>query len=398
MAFYVQKFGGTSVGGIDRMDAVAARIAADWNAGHEIVVVVSAMAGETDRLLRLARAVSTHGRPNPRELDVLLATGEQVSIALLCMALEKQGITAVSFTGWQAGIRTDARFSQATITDINTRAIKQALAQGRLPVVAGFQGVTETLEISTIGRGGSDTTAVALAAALDADECQIFTDVDGVYTADPRQVERAHRLDEIDFDSMALMAAHGSKVLQIHSVEIARDRNVTLRVLSAFEPGAGTQINGGVRPRGVLVRGIACQKDRALLGLDGSGNTEEIRNLLVNMRVPAEFLGQKVANDGVLGFNLAVPDGDFEHAKEIIEAMPAASGVTVSAHRRVAVISLIGSNLSNNDGFSGRLAKVTGSASGNCRWIGVREKCVSLVVDDEFADEWANRLHDEFCL
>ncbi|MFT5427254.1 MAG: aspartate kinase, partial [Gammaproteobacteria bacterium] len=264
MALLVQKFGGTSVGSIGRIQAVAEKVAKARSDGHDVVVVVSAMSGETNRLLSLAHEISE--QPSSREMDVLLSTGEQVTIALLSMALEEQNCRARSFTGAQVHIRTDSAHCKARIVDIDVVRVKKALTAGEVVVVAGFQGIDEQGNITTLGRGGSDTTAVAMAAALKADECHIFTDVDGVYTADPRVEPKARRLDIITYEEMLEMASLGSKVLQIRSVEFARNYNVQLRVLSSFEEGEGTLITAEDESmEQALISGIAHNKDEAKL-------------------------------------------------------------------------------------------------------------------------------------
>ncbi|MCW8330615.1 aspartate kinase [Photobacterium sp. SDRW27] len=261
----VQKFGGTSVGSIERIQAVAERIIEAKEKGKQLVVVVSAMSGETNRLLGLAQQIDAV--PAARELDVLMSAGEQVSMALLAMMLNRMGHAAISLTGWQAGIKTDSQFNDAKITDVDPSYIQQLLEQDQIVIVAGFQGITDNRDITTLGRGGSDTTAVALAGALNADECQIFTDVDGVYTCDPRLVPEARRLDVVHFDDMTSMARNGAKVLQLQSVEYARQHGVPLRVLSSFEEGEGTLVSFDSSAVAGVV-GIALKKQQTLLDVD----------------------------------------------------------------------------------------------------------------------------------
>src|SRR5690554_5119184 len=274
MALFVQKYGGTSVGSVERIEAVADKVKSFHDAGHQMVIVLSAMSGETNRLIGLAQSISEN--PEPREMDTLVSTGEQVTIALLAIALQKRGINARSFTGWQVGIKTDSSHMKARIEDIATDSMREVLDNGGVVIAAGFQGVDEDNNITTLGRGGSDTTGVALAAALKADECQIYTDVDGVYTTDPRIVERARRLDRITFEEMLEMASLGSKILQIRAVEFAGKYNVPLRVLSSFEDGPGTLITldeDDDTMEKPLVSGIAFSRDEAKVTLAGVPDT-----------------------------------------------------------------------------------------------------------------------------
>ena len=301
MALIVQKYGGTSVGNVERIGNVANKVKGWRERGHDVIVVVSAMSGETNRLVALAQAIQE--TPTPRELDVLLSTGEQVTIALLAMALEERGCPARSYTGAQVHILTDSAFNKARIVDIDSQRIHDDLAQGRVVVVAGFQGVDEVGNITTLGRGGSDTTAVALAAALKADECQIYTDVDGVYTTDPRVVPEARRLDRITFEEMLEMASLGSKVLQIRSVEFAGKYNVPLRVLSSFEEGEGTLIT--YEEEGMeeaLISGIAFNRDEAKLTVvgvpDQPGVAYKILGPIAEANVEVDMIIQNVGADG----------------------------------------------------------------------------------------------------
>ena len=301
MALLVHKYGGTSVGSPERIIAVAEKVMAAREQGHSIVVVVSAMSGETNRLLALADAVSD--MPVPRELDVLLSTGEQVTIALLSMALEQRGCAARSYTGGQVHIRTDSVHNKARIREIDDKRIHADLGAGRVVVVAGFQGIDDKGNITTLGRGGSDTTAVALAAALKADECQIYTDVDGVYTTDPRVVPEARRLDRITFEEMLEMASLGSKVLQIRSVSFAGRYNVPLRVLSSFEEGNGTLITyEDDKMEQALISGIAFNRDEAKLTIIGVPDTPGVAHKLLgpvaDANIEVDMIIQNVAPDG----------------------------------------------------------------------------------------------------
>lgn len=405
MALLVQKFGGTSVGDIDRIDGVAERVVAARDDGHQVVVVVSAMAGETDRLLRLAGAISTHGRPNPRELDVLLATGEQVTIALLCMALEKAGITGRSYTGRQAGILTDDFHGRARIEQVNAAALQAELSHGRVPVVAGFQGETRDGSISTLGRGGSDTTAVALAAALKADECQIFTDVDGVYTADPRYVPDARRIDRIGFEEMLEMSGQGSKVLQIRSVEFARRHAVPLRVLSTFEGGQGTLIVDGEKGKQVespRITGIACERQTAQLRLTSLAAVPDIAYRLLaplaDANIEVDFVSQSLAEDRRMDFTLTVPRSDYDLAREILAPVAAAQQGRISGNSQLAKISVIGLGVRTHATVISRVLSVLAREGIEVLQLATTQIRVSVLLSEEKAANAVRLLHDEFGL
>lgn len=406
MALLVQKFGGTSVGDIARIDGVAARVARSVEQGHQVVVVVSAMAGDTDRLLNLAFAASTHGRPNPRELDVLLSSGEQVSTALLSMSLEKYGVTACSFSGRQAGIRTDERHSRARILEIDPAALADTLARGRVPVVAGFQGETAAGATTTLGRGGSDTTAVALAAALDADECQIFTDVDGVYTADPRVVPDARRLQRVGFEHMLELAGQGSKVLQVRSVEFARKHDVRLRVLSTFESGPGTLIADVAEDEDATmmeeprITGIACSRAEALLRLLDLPAADDVAARVLGPLAAAEIevdmIVQNVAKGGRMDFTLTVGRQEYDLAKERLSQEFSSAGAAIAGDSRVAKISLIGVGVKSHASIAARLYD-TLQRSGIQVHLGTTSQVrISVLIDEDRADEAVRALHKEF--
>ncbi|MDX1444204.1 MAG: aspartate kinase [Gammaproteobacteria bacterium] len=402
MALLVQKFGGTSVGDLDRIDGVAARVAATVRAGHEVIVVVSAMAGETDRLLNLALAASPHGRPNPRELDVILSTGEAVTTALLAMSLESHGITASSWSGRQAGIRTDNRHARARISAVDPAALLAEAGKGRVPVVAGFQGETEDGHVTTLGRGGSDTTAVALAAATGADECQIFTDVDGVYTADPRVVPEARRLDRIGFEEMLEMAGQGSKVLQIRSVEFARKHGVRLRVLSTFEKGEGTlvaEIEESAMEE-AHITGIACSRNEALLRIGGLPDGPDIASRVVGplakADVPLDMIFHNVARDGTIDFTVTMGRDDYEVARErLAQAFPA-QAAGISGNRRVAKVSLIGVGVKSHASIAARLFEALAQAGINILLSSTTQVRISVLVDESDADNAVRALHNQF--
>lgn len=406
MALLVQKFGGTSVGDIDRIDGVAARIAAAVAAGNQVIVVVSAMAGETDRLLNLAFAASTHGRPNPRELDVLLATGETVTTALLCMALEKHGVTACSFSGRQAGIRTDNRHSRARITEIDINALQEQVERGRVPVVAGFQGECEDGSVTTLGRGGSDTTAVALAAATGASECQIFTDVDGVYTADPRIVPAARRLSQISFEHMLEMAGQGSKVLQIRSVEFARKHNVTLRVLSTFESGPGTLVTDdkpeeeNTEMEEARITGIACNKAEALLRVTGlppaTDTASKVIGALAGADILVDMIVHNMAKNGQIDFTLTVGREEYDLARERLSQALMAASPGIEGNSRVAKVSLIGVGVRSHASIAARLYSALAQAGIEVLMSATSQVRISVLVDEIDADKAVRALHNEF--
>lgn len=403
MALLVQKFGGTSVGDIDRIDGVAERVLAARNDGHQVVVVVSAMAGETDRLLRLAGAISTHGRPNPRELDVLLATGEQVTIALLCMALEKAGVTGRSYTGSQAGILTDQVHGRGRIEQVKPDSLLADLERGRVPVVAGFQGQSPDGSVVTLGRGGSDTTAVALAAALKADECQIFTDVDGVYTADPRLAPDARRLEHIGFEEMLEMAGQGSKVLQIRSVEFARRHSVPLRVLSTFESGNGTLIIDVEEESSMeapLITGIACDRQAAHLRLRrlpaGADTAHRLLAPLADANIEVDFISQSLAENGCMDFNFTVNRSDYELAREILAPHAAAQQASISGNPRVAKVSVIGLGVRTHASIVARVLGILAKAGMQVHQVATTQIRVSVLVDELDAPAAVQLLHDEF--
>ncbi|UCH52319.1 MAG: aspartate kinase, partial [Pseudomonadota bacterium] len=356
MALVVQKYGGTSVGNPERIQAVAQRVARWRTKGDSVVVVVSAMSGVTDSLIKLAKSV--HEEPPARELDVLLATGEQQTIALLAMALEKIGVAARSYTGQQVHIRTDNAFGKARITDIGGQRIRNDLDKGRVVVVAGFQGVDEEGNITTLGRGGSDTTGVALAAALKADECQIYTDVDGVYTTDPRVVPHARRLDRITFEEMLEMASLGSKVLQIRSVEFAGKYRVPLRVLSSFEEGPGTLITYEENEmEAPLISGIAFNRDEAKLVLRGvpdrPGIAASILGEVGKANVNVDMIVQNVAADGLTDFTFTVHRNDYKKSLEILKQVAKElKAREATGDDKIAKISVVGVGMRSHAGIA----------------------------------------------
>ncbi|WP_018954471.1 aspartate kinase [Thioalkalivibrio sulfidiphilus] len=400
MALIVQKYGGTSVGSVERIQHVADKVLAYRKDGHEVVVVVSAMSGETDRLLGLARSINP--RIEGRELDVLLSTGEQVTIALLAMALEARGCPARSYTGAQVHILTDSAHNKARIRDIDGARVRRDLADGRVVVVAGFQGVDEHGNITTLGRGGSDTTAVALAAALKADECQIYTDVDGVYTTDPRVVPNARRLDRITFEEMLEMASLGSKVLQIRSVEFAGKYNVPLRVLSSFKDGPGTLIT--FEEEGMeqaLISGIAFNQNEAqltILGVpDQPGVAYRILGPISDANIEVDMIVQNVGADATTDFTFTVHRNDYDKALGILKGLSTELGARqVSGDPKIVKISLVGVGMRSHAGIASKMFKALAKEGINIRMISTSEIKVSVVVDEKYLELGVRALHDAF--
>jgi aspartate kinase len=402
MALIVQKYGGTSVGTPERIQAVAARVKRFRESGHDVVVVLSAMSGVTDALIKLARSV--HDDPPPRELDVLLATGEQQTIALLCMALDKMGCPARSYTGYQVHIRTDSAFGKARIVEIDETRMREDLKQGRVVVVAGFQGVDEAGNITTLGRGGSDTTGVALAAALKADECQIYTDVDGVYTTDPRIVPQARRLDRITFEEMLEMASLGSKVLQIRSVEFAGKYRVPLRVLSSFEEGPGTLITYEENEmEAPLISGIAFSRDEAKLTIRGvpdkPGIATQILDAISNADINVDMIVQNVGADGTTDFTFTVHRGEYKKSLEILKRVSQElKAREVIGDDKIVKISVVGVGMRSHAGIASKMFKTLANEGINIQMISTSEIKISVVIEEKYLELGVRALHGAFGL
>lgn len=403
MSLLVQKYGGTSVGSVERIQAVADRVYKTTQQGNQVVVVVSAMSGETNRLLALADKISD--RPLPRELDVLVSTGEQVTTALLCMALSELGQEARSYTGRQAGILTDDSYNKARINEINTEAVMKDLNEGRVVVLAGFQGVNEAGDVTTLGRGGSDTSAVAMAAALKADECQIYTDVNGVYTTDPRVVSNARKLDKITFEEMLEMASLGSKVLQIRSVEFAGKYNVALRVLSSFEEGEGTLItideDEGLEQ--ALISGIAFNRDEAQLTVRGVPDTPgiayRILGAVADANIEVDMIVQNISGDNVTDFTFTVNRADYEKVSEIVNTVAKDLGAAdVSGRKDIAKLSVVGVGMRSHAGIASKMFAALAAEQINILMISTSEIKVSVVVDEKYLELGVRTLHDAFDL
>jgi len=404
MALIVQKYGGTSVGSIEKILNVAQKVIATQKQGHDLVVVVSAMSGETNRLIELARQISD--KPDPREYDVIVSTGEQVTIALLSMAIKKLGADARSYTGPQVRILTDDAHTKARIVDIDAEPIMSDLKAGRIVVVAGFQGMDAKGNLTTLGRGGSDTTAVALAAALKADECQIYTDVDGVYTTDPRVVPNARRLDKITFEEMLEMASLGSKVLQIRSVEFAGKYGVPLRVLHSFQEGPGTLItydSEGGQMEDAVISGIAFNRDEAELTISGvpdqPGIAYQILGPVGEANIEIDMIIQNIGADGCTDFTFTVHRNDFQKALEILKKTKQELGAReVSGDDTIVKISLVGVGMRSHAGIASKMFKTLAAENINIRMISTSEIKISVVVGEKYLELGVRALHDAFGL
>ncbi|MDD2723799.1 MAG: aspartate kinase [Methylovulum sp.] len=402
MALYVYKFGGTSVGTVERIKAVAEKVKTAQDLGDRIVVVVSAMSGETNRLIGLAKEIQV--QPTEREMDVLISTGEQVTVALLSMALHEIGCDACSYTGGQVKILTDSSHTKARIRKIDDTRIHANLNQGKVVVVAGFQGVDEHDNITTLGRGGSDTTAVALAAALKADECLIFTDVDGVYTTDPRVEPKARRLDRITFEEMLEMASLGSKVLQIRSVEFAGKYNVALRVLSSFTEGCGTLITYEESSmESALISGIAFNRDEAKLTITGvpdrPGVASTILGPIADANIEVDMIVQNIADDATTDFTFTVHRNDYQRALAILEQTCAELGARkVTGDNTIVKVSIVGVGMRSHAGIASTMFKTLASEGINIRMISTSEIKISVVVDEKYLELAVRALHAAFKL
>jgi len=404
MALIVQKYGGTSVGTVERIEAVAEKIIVSKNNGNQVVVVVSAMSGETNRLIGLAEEIQGTTSPSGRELDVLVSTGEQVTIALLSMALQKRNCAAVSCTGGQLNIRTDNKFNKARIQDIDGERLKKLLDDGNVVVVAGFQGIDSEGNITTLGRGGSDTTAVALAAAVKADECQIYTDVDGVYTTDPRVEPNARRLSRITFEEMLEMASLGSKVLQIRAVEFAGKYDVPLRVLSSFKEGPGTLITlEDDSMEDPLISGIAFNRDEAQLTIkaipDQPGVAAHILGPISAENIEVDMIVQNVGSDETADFTFTVHRNDYEKALKVIEnTIDNLGGGQVGGDPSIVKLSLVGVGMRSHAGIASRMFTALAAEKINIRMISTSEIKISVVIEEKYLELGVRTLHEAFGL
>ncbi len=402
MTLIVQKFGGSSVRDIARIQHVARKVKASADQGVSLVVVLSAMAGETDRLERLAFETSTH--PTPREMDVLLATGEQQTVALLAMVLNDMGCKARSYTGSQVRVLTDHTHTKARILQVETDNLRRDLDQGFIVVVAGFQGITEEGDITTLGRGGSDTSAVALAAALKADECQIYTDVEGVFTTDPRMVPQARRMPRVTFEEMLELASLGAKVLQIRSVEFAGKYNVPLRVLSTFQDGPGTLITYEEKDmEQPVVSGIAFNRDEAKFTLRGipdvPGMAAKILGPVSAAHIEVDMIVQNLPDNGLTDFTFTVHRRDFEQTKEILLGIQKELKAThLVADKNIAKVSLVGVGMRSHAGIANRMFEVLGQEGINIQLVGTSEIKISVVMDEKYLELGVRALHEAFAL
>ena len=402
MALIVQKYGGTSVGSIEKIGNVADKVCAHVSKGDQIVVAVSAMSGETNRLIALAEEMSV--QPHPRELDVLVSTGEQVTIALLTMALHDRGCDARSYTGSQIRMLTDSAHGKARIREIQCDAIRKDLEQGRVIVVAGFQGVDEHGNITTLGRGGSDTTAVAMAAALKADECQIYTDVDGVYTTDPRIEPKSRKLDQITFEEMLEMASLGSKVLQIRAVEFAGKYNVPLRVLSSFEEGEGTLISlEDENVEQATIAGIAFNRDEAQLTIAGVPDKPGVASLILgpitDANIEIDMIVQNIGADGSTDFTFTVHRNDYSKALGLLQKTSTELGAKqVIGDDHIVKVSLVGVGMRSHAGIASTMFQTLAREGINIRMISTSEIKISVVIDEKYLELAVRSLHEAFGL
>ena len=403
MSLLVQKFGGTSVATAERIESVADKISGFHKRGDNIVVVVSAMSGETNRLIELANRIDKTA--SPREMDVLLSTGEQVTVALLCIALHKRGCKAKSYVGSQVPILTDNAYSKARILDIESSLLQKDLAKGQVIVVAGFQGIDDQGNITTLGRGGSDTTAVALAVALKAEECQIYTDVDGVYTTDPRVVENARRLDSITFEEMLEMASQGSKVLQIRAVEFAGKYKIPLRVLSTFNEGSGTLITleDNLNMEKPIVSGIAFNRDEAKLTVRGipdiPGSAARILGAVGRANIEVDVIVQNVAQDKTASLTFTVHRNEMKKAEDVLNKVAIELGATsVESDENIAKLALVGVGMRSHAGVAATMFDTLGKENVNIQMISTSEIKITVVIAENLLDLSVRSLHSIFGL
>ena len=395
----VQKFGGSSVADAEKIKNVARRVAAGAS-GHQIVVVVSAMGKTTDDLVGLAHQITPS--PDPREMDVLLATGEQVTIALLAMALQGFGLKARSFTGLQAGMRTDTAHTSARLIRMETDRVRQALDAGEIAIVAGFQGLSEADEITTLGRGGSDLTAVALAAALKADVCEIYTDVDGVYTADPNIVPDARKLARVAYDEMLEMASLGAKVLQARSVEFAKKYGVPVHVRSTFKPDEGTLVTReehGMEE--VVVTGVTHDRNQAKISIlrvpDRPGIAAQAFGAIADRNIVVDMIVQNISRDGYTDMSFTVPRSDYTRAVAALEDVARKIDAQGVVHdERVAKVSIVGVGMRSHSGVASRMFGVLSREGINIQMISTSEIAISCVIDDKYTELAVRALHDAF--
>ncbi|ULA65839.1 MAG: Aspartate kinase AskLysC [Nitrospira sp.] len=402
MALIVQKYGGTSVGNIERIHRVAERVERAQKDGQQVVVVLSAMSGETDRLLKLAHDATNS--PDERELDMLLSTGERVTIALLAMELRGRGVNARSFTGRQVGIHTDSAHTKARISRVTAERIKEAIAGGVIPVVAGFQGINASSDVTTLGRGGSDLTAVALAAALKADRCIIYTDVDGVYTADPNIVPAARRLDKISYEEMLEMASLGAKVLQSRSVEFAAKYSVPVEVNSSFKEGKGTLVTReDADMEGVMVSGVTGDRNQAKITIvgvpDRPGIAARVFGAVANANIVVDMIIQNVSQASMTDISFTVPKADLRNAVDLVQRLSQEIGArSVAVTESIAKVSLIGVGMRSHSGVAAKMFEVLSREGVNIMMISTSEIKISCVIEEKYLELAMRTLHTAFGL
>ena len=399
MGLIVQKFGGTSVKDRNRIFNVARIVANTRNQGNDVVVVVSAQGDTTDDLI--AKAAEITGDPSHREMDMLLATGEQISIALLAMALQEIGVPSISLTGWQAGFSTDRAYTKARIKRLNTERVESELARNRVVVVAGFQGLNRSADITTLGRGGSDTSAVALAAALHADRCQIFTDVEAVYTADPRKIPKATKLKEITFDEMLELASLGAQVLNNRSVELAKKYGVELEVLSSINPVPGTVVKEETQVEGMLIKGVAKDEDVAVISIlevpDVPGMSFKVFSLLAQKNINVDIILQSSGRDNCKDVIFTCPKGEAETAMSVLGANKSRfGGGEITINRDVAKVSVVGAGMQSHPGTASTMFEALYSQNINIHMISTSEIKISVIIDKADADKAVAAIHDAF--
>lgn len=399
MSLIVQKFGGSSVANAERLVNVAKIVTDTYRAGNQVVVVVSAQGDTTDDFI--AKAAELNDRPSKREMDVLLSAGEQISMSLLAMAIQKQGCTAISLTGWQAGIQTDINYSEARIRKVKPERVLSELDRGRIVIVAGFQGINKQDDITTLGRGGSDTTAVAIAASLGADLCQIYTDVDGVYTADPRIVPDARKLTEITYDEMLELASLGAQVLHNRSVEMAKKYNVDLEVISSFTRNPGTKVKEGSDMEKLNVSGVARDNNCARIAVinlpDEPGVAFKVFSLLAKHKINVDIILQSVGKNKVKTISFTVPENSAEETREVLMNAKEQLGFEdLSVNTQVAKVSIVGAGMASNSGVAAKMFEALAMAGINIRMISTSEIKISVLINEEDSEKAVKAIHNKF--